>query len=88
MPSTCRFRFPLSLLRLFRSMIDESPDGAGCRKGEQQLPTQLRFAMNIGLIITFVIVLAGLVCMLHAFIRPFTHVHHDHNDVFHPPHLD
>lgn len=44
--------------------------------------------MNIGLIITFVVVLAGLVFMLYALIRPFTHIHHDHNDVFHPPHLD
>ena len=43
--------------------------------------------MNIGLIITFVMVLAGLVFMLYALIRPFTHIHHDHNDVFHPPHL-
>jgi hypothetical protein len=26
--------------------------------------------------------------MLYALIRPFTHIHHDHRDVFHPPHLD
>jgi hypothetical protein len=44
-------------------------------------------AMNIGLIATFVVVLAGLVFMLYAIVRPFTHIHHDHNDVFHPPHL-
>ena len=44
--------------------------------------------MNLGLIITFMVVLAGLVFMLYALIRPFTHIHHDHRDVFHPPHLD
>ena len=44
--------------------------------------------MTFGLIITFVLVLAGLCFMLYALIRPFTHVHHDHSDVFHPPHLD
>ena len=44
--------------------------------------------MNVGLIITFVVVLAGLFFMLYALIRPFTHIHHDHDDVFHPPHLD
>ena len=44
--------------------------------------------MNIGLIITFVVVLAGLIFMLYALMRPFTHIHHDHGDVFHPPHLD
>jgi hypothetical protein len=47
-----------------------------------------RFAMNVGLIITFAIVLAGLGFILYGLIRPFTHVHHDHRDVFHPPHLD
>jgi hypothetical protein len=46
------------------------------------------FAMNVGLIITFAVVLAGLVFVLYGLIRPFTHVHHDHGDVFHPPHLD
>ena len=44
--------------------------------------------MNFGLIITFAVVLAGLVFVLYGFIRPFTHIHHDHRDVFHPPHLD
>ena len=37
--------------------------------------------MNLGLIITFMVVLAGLVFMLYALIRPFTHIHHDHRDV-------
>jgi hypothetical protein len=73
---------------LFRSTIDESPDGPRCRKGERTATYNGRFAMNIGLIVTFVVVLAGLVFMLYALIRPFTHIHHDHNDVFHPPHLD
>ena len=44
--------------------------------------------MNVGLIITFAVVLAGLVFVLYALIRPFTHIDHDHEDVFHPPHLD
>ena len=44
--------------------------------------------MTFGLIITFLVVLAGLCFMLYALIRPFTHVHHDHRDVLHPPHLD
>ena len=44
--------------------------------------------MNLGLIIAFAIVVAGLVFMLYGLIRPFTHIHHDHRDVFHPPHLD
>ena len=44
--------------------------------------------MNLGLIITFMVVLTGLVFMLYALARPFTHIHHDHRDVFHPPHLD
>jgi hypothetical protein len=73
---------------LFRSVIDEFPDGAGRWKGESPSYLQGRFAMNIGIIATFVVVLAGLVFMLYALIRPFTHIHHDHNDVFHPPHLD
>ena len=38
--------------------------------------------------ITFALVLAGLVVILYGLIRPFTHIHHDHRDVFHPPHLD
>jgi hypothetical protein len=47
-----------------------------------------RFAMNVGIIITFAIVFAGLVFILYGLVRPFTHIHHDHRDVFHPPHLD
>jgi len=46
------------------------------------------FTMNLGVIIVFLMVAAGAVFMLYALIRPFTHVHHDHKDVFHPPHLD
>jgi hypothetical protein len=44
--------------------------------------------MNVGLIITFVVVVAGLVFVAYGLIRPFTHIHHDHSDVFRPPHLD
>jgi hypothetical protein len=44
--------------------------------------------MNFPLIITFAFVLAALGFGAYALIRPFTHVHHDHRDVFHPPHLD
>ena len=44
--------------------------------------------MDFGVIITFALVLAGLVFMLYALIRPFTHIPHDHRAVFHPPHLD
>jgi hypothetical protein len=44
--------------------------------------------VNIGLVVTLVIVLAGLAFILYGVVRPFTHVHHDHRDVFHPPHLD
>jgi hypothetical protein len=35
-------------------------------------------------IITFVFVAAVLVWVGYALVRPFTHVHHDHRDVFHP----
>lgn len=44
--------------------------------------------MNFGLIITFVVVVGGLVFIAYGLIRPFTHIHHDHRDVIHPPHLD
>ena len=44
--------------------------------------------MNLPLIITFVFVVAVLALGGYALIRPFTHGHHDHRDVFHPPHLD
>jgi hypothetical protein len=44
--------------------------------------------MNFGLIATLAIVVAGLVFIGYGLIRPFTHIHHDHRDVFHPPHLD
>ena len=53
-----------------------------------RLTTKRRLAMNLGLIITFAIVVGGLVFVLYGLIRPFTHIHHDHRDVFHPPHLD
>ena len=49
---------------------------------------QRRSVMNVGVIITFVVVVAGLVFVAYGVIRPFTHIHHDHRDVFHPPHLD
>ena len=32
--------------------------------------------------------IAGALFVAYGLIRPFTHVHHDHRDVFHPPHLD
>lgn len=44
--------------------------------------------MNIGLILVFAMVIAGAIFMAYALIRPFTHTHHDHRDVVHPPHLD
>jgi len=44
--------------------------------------------MNFALTITLAVVVVGMVFVLYALIRPFTHVHHDHRDVFHPPHLD
>ena len=72
----------------FRSTIDESPDDPRFRRGDRTATYNGRFAMNIGLIATFIVVLAGLVFVLYGLIRPFTHIHHDHNDVFHPPHLD
>jgi hypothetical protein len=34
--------------------------------------------------ITLVFVAAVITWVAYALIRPFTHVHHDHNDVFHP----
>ena len=44
--------------------------------------------MNIGLIVVFAVVIAGALVVAYGLIRPFTHLHHDHRDVFHPPHLD
>lgn len=44
--------------------------------------------MNWAVIITFAVVIAGAVFIGYGLIRPFTHGHHDHRDVFHPPHLD
>ncbi|HYK07405.1 MAG TPA: hypothetical protein VEW11_06510 [Gaiellaceae bacterium] len=44
--------------------------------------------MNIGLIVVFAVVIAGALFVAYGLIRPFTHTHHDHRDVFHPPHLD
>jgi hypothetical protein len=44
--------------------------------------------MDFGIIATFAVVIGGLIFMLYALIRPFTHLHHDHDQVFHPPHLD
>lgn len=43
--------------------------------------------MNVPVIITFVFVFAVLAFVGYALIRPFTHIHHDHKDVFHPPHI-
>jgi hypothetical protein len=44
--------------------------------------------MNAWVIIAFVMVIAGAVFIGYGLIRPFTHTHHDHRDVIHPPHLD
>ena len=44
--------------------------------------------MTWGVIITFAVVIAGGLFIAYGLIRPFTHFHHDHRDVFHPPHLD
>ena len=44
--------------------------------------------MNFGVIITFVFVFVWVAFVAYGLIRPFTHIHHDHKDVFHPPHLD
>ena len=44
--------------------------------------------MNIGLIVVFAVVIAGALFVAYGLIRPFTHHHHDHRVVFHPPHLD
>jgi hypothetical protein len=44
--------------------------------------------MNLGVIFVFLMVTAGAVFMLYGLIRPFTHIHHDHNDFLDPPHLD
>ena len=40
--------------------------------------------MNWGVIITFAVVIAGALFVAYGLIRPFTHIHHDHRDVFHP----
>jgi hypothetical protein len=50
--------------------------------------TRRRSAMNAWVIIAFVMVIAGAVFIGYGLIRPFTHTHHDHRDVIHPPHLD
>jgi hypothetical protein len=44
--------------------------------------------VNFPLVITFAIVIVGFGFIGYGLIRPFTHVHHDHRDVFHPPHLN
>jgi len=38
----------------------------------------------VGTTITFVFVAAVIAWAAYALIRPLTHVHHDHRDVFHP----
>lgn len=38
-------------------------------------------------IVTFVFVAVVILWVAYAVIRPFTHIHHDHRDVFHPPKL-
>jgi hypothetical protein len=47
-----------------------------------------RDVSTIGIVVTFAIVIAGLVFVIYGLIRPFTHTDHDHTQVFHPPHLD
>ena len=39
-------------------------------------------------IATFVFVGCALLWAAYALVRPFTHVHYDHHDVFHPPWLE
>jgi hypothetical protein len=73
---------------MIRTTIQVSPDGAEGPSRDLVLNCTRRFAMNIGLIATFGIVIAGFVFVLYGLIRPFTHIHHDHRDVVHPPHLD
>jgi hypothetical protein len=43
---------------------------------------------TIGIVVTYAIVIAGLVFVIYGLIRPFTHTDHDHRQVFYPPHLD
>ena len=38
----------------------------------------------VGTTITLIVVAAVIGWLAYALIRPFTHVHHDHRDVFHP----
>lgn len=40
--------------------------------------------MNWGLIAVFAVVIAGGAFVLYGLIRPWTHIHHDHRDVYHP----
>ena len=94
MASTRRVYARRRELREIRNPIVVRPDDAGLPQDNlvanrtSDSGAEGRFAMNVGLIITFAIVLAGLGFILYGLIRPFTHVHHDHRDVFHPPHLD
>jgi hypothetical protein len=43
---------------------------------------------TIGIVVTYAIVIAGLVFVIYGLIRPFTHTDHDHRQVSYPPHLD
>ncbi len=39
-------------------------------------------------IATFVFVCGALLWVAYALVKPFTHVHYDHREVFHPPWLE
>jgi hypothetical protein len=76
-------------LRVIRKGIEVFPDATGCGWSDGAANCiRRRFAMNVGLIITFVFVVAWVAFVSYGLIRPFTHIHHDHKDVFHPPHLN
>ena len=38
----------------------------------------------VGTTVTLIVVAGVIVWLAYALIRPFTHVHHDHSNVFHP----
>jgi hypothetical protein len=73
---------------LIRSAIEVSHDGVGRGRGDRAVEHKEVGVEFLIVPITFALVLAGLVVILYGLIRPFTHIHHDHRDVFHPPHLD
>ena len=67
-----------------RNAIVGFPDGRSRRSRHLVLNRTKEAHMNWGVIITFAVVIAGALFVAYGLIRPFTHVHHDHRDVFHP----